>query len=284
MQQDDFRFQDLIDSIRQRKWAVATITTMFVAVAGIAAVVMPKKYRATIIVAPAESKSVGGGALGSLASEFGGLASIAGLSMRGDSRKSEAIATLQSDVLTRGYVQRKNLLPVLFADKWDAAAGKWREQAPGRIPTLWKASQLIDKKVRGVTENPKTGLVTLTITWTDPKLAAEWANDLVTATNDYMRGKAIVQTERNMSFLKEQAAATDIAQVRSAIYSMLESEIKNAMVSRGTDEYALKVIDPAVPPERHDSPRLSIWVGVALLSGLTVAVLFVLLSSAKPNE
>jgi uncharacterized protein involved in exopolysaccharide biosynthesis len=255
-----------------------------VAAAGIAAVVMPKKYSATIVVAPAESRSVGGGGLSSLASEFGGIASIAGLSMGGDSRKAEAVATLRSEVLARAYVQKKNLLPVLYADKWDAAAGKWREQAPSRVPTLWKASQLIDKTIRSVTENPKTGLVTLTITWTDPKLAAEWANDLVTATNDHLRAKAVVQIERNIDFLKQQAAATDIAEVRSAIYSILESEIKNAMLARGTDEYALKVIDPAVPPERHTSPRLSIWVGVALLSGLTVAVLFVLLSTARPDE
>jgi uncharacterized protein involved in exopolysaccharide biosynthesis len=283
MQKDEFRFQDLIDSIRQRKWAVVTITTAFVAAAGVAAVVMPKKYEATIVVAPAESRSIGGG-LDSLASQFGGIASIAGLSMGGDSRKSEAIATLQSEVLARAYVEKKNLLPVLFADKWDASAGKWRDQAPDRIPTLWKASQLIDKTIRSVTENPKTGLATVTITWTDPKLAAEWANDLVTATNDHMRGKAVVQIDRNIEFLKQQAAATDIAEVRSAIYSILESEIKNAMLARGTDEYALKVIDPAVPPERHSSPRLSIWVIVALLGGLTVAVLFVLLSGPKPNE
>lgn len=284
-QQDDFRFMDLADSVRRRKWTVLAITAVFVAAAAVAALVMPKQYRATIMVAPANTRSVGGGgALDSLASQFGGIASIAGLSMRGDSRKSEAIATLQSEILTRNYVKERNLLPVLFASKWDAAAGKWQDPTPGKVPTLWKANEFITKKVRSVSENAKTGLVTLTITWTDPELAAQWANDLVKATNDYMRGKAIVETERNIAYLKEQAAATDIAQVRSAIYTILESEIKNAMLARGTDEYALKVIDPAVPPERHASPKLLVWVGVAFVSGLMVAIVFVLLGAARTDR
>jgi len=287
MQQDDFRFSDLVDAIRLKKWVVLGITAVFVAAAAVAALVIPKEYRASIVVVPANNRSVGaGGALDSLASQFGGIASIAGLSMRGDSRKSEAIATLQSEVLTRNYVQEQNLLPVLFASKWDAAAGNWRDPRQSKVPTLWRANQLITRKVRSVADNPKTGLVTMTIAWRDPVLAAQWANDLVKTTNDYMRSKAIAETERNIAYLKEQAAQTDIAQVRSAIYTILESEIKNAMLARGTDEYALKVIDPAVPPELHASPRLVVWMGVALLSGLMVAIVLVLLllSTARTDK
>lgn len=42
-----------------------------------------------------------------------------------------------------------------------------------------------------------------------------WQDDLVRITNDYLRDKAIEESERHISYLNEQAANTDIAQVRS---------------------------------------------------------------------
>ncbi len=56
-------------------------------------------------------------ALSSLATQFGGLASLAGVSVSGDSRRSESVAVLQSEALTEQYIQANNLLPVLFREK-----------------------------------------------------------------------------------------------------------------------------------------------------------------------
>lgn len=264
------------------RWVIVGITALATVGAAVAATVLPKKYSASIIVSPAlEQSSEGlGGGLGSLASQFGGVASLAGFSLRGNSDKAETVAVLQSAVLTEQYIQRRNLLPVLFADEWDAAAGKWQSSSPQDIPTLWKGNEFFKNEVRRVVENSKTGLVTLTITWTDPQLAAEWANDLVRATNDYLRSKAIEKSERHIQYLNEQAKATDVAQVRQAIYTVLESEIKNVMLAKGTDEYALKVIDPARAPEIRSSPRRTVWTLAGFFAGLTTSLLIVLVLRA----
>jgi len=49
--------------------------------------------------------------------------------------------------------------------------------------------------------DPKTGLVTLSITWNDPNIAAKWANGLVRMANDYLRDQAIEESERNIAYL-----------------------------------------------------------------------------------
>jgi uncharacterized protein involved in exopolysaccharide biosynthesis len=135
------------------------------------------------------------------------------------------------------------------------------------MPTLWKGNDYFAKNVRRVTEDTKTGLVTLTITWTQPRLAAEWANNLVEMTNNFLRDKAIQESERNIAYLTDQAGKTNVVPVRDSIYTLMESEIKKEMVARGSQEYALKVIDPAVIPERHSSPRLSVWTITGFLVG-----------------
>src|SRR5258708_9779198 len=253
---------------RGRVWVIG-ISAFCALVGGTSAWLLPKKYVATVLMSPVTSPSSGGlGALGSAVSQLGGVASLAGLSVSsGSSAKVEAIATLKSENLTRRYIQDNNLLPLLFPEKWDARQLKWKTNQPDRMPTLWKGNQYFGKNVRRITEDTKTGLVTLTITWTQPRLAPEWANSLVEMTNNFLRDKAIQESERNIAYLADQADKTKIVPVRDSIYALMESAIKKEMVSRGSQEYALKVIDPAVIPERHSSPRLSVWTITGFLVG-----------------
>jgi uncharacterized protein involved in exopolysaccharide biosynthesis len=145
---------------------------------------------------------------------------------------------------------------------------------------LWKANRLFDKSVRRVTMSGKTGLVSLTITWTDPALASKWANDLVHLTNDYLRNKAIEETQRNISYLNAEAAKTNVIEARQAIFSVLRNEIDRAMLARGSQEYAFKVLDPAVQPELASSPVKKLWTLAGFGGGLFLAMLFSYLRTA----
>ncbi|MGH8208495.1 MAG: GNVR domain-containing protein, partial [Steroidobacteraceae bacterium] len=55
-------------------------------------------------------------------------------------------------------------------------------------------------------------------------------------------------------------------------FSVLQNEISKEMLARGSDEYALKVVDPAVAPEEPYSPRPLMWVLIGLFGGLLVSV------------
>jgi uncharacterized protein involved in exopolysaccharide biosynthesis len=213
-----------------------------------------KEYDASIIVSPIEQDSGSNkGALGALANQFSDLASLAGVTPPGASARSEPIAVLQSQLLTRNYIQAENLLPLLYADKWDEASKRWRPTDPKKIPTSWTANQYFMKKIRRVTDDKVTGLVTMKIRWKDPLQAAKWANDLVKATNVYLRDKSIRESERNIAYLTDAGAKTTVIEVKKAIYSLLEQEINKEMLAQGREEFALRVVDPAFPPERPSS-------------------------------
>jgi uncharacterized protein involved in exopolysaccharide biosynthesis len=128
-----------------------------------------------------------------------------------------------------------------------------------------------------------TGLVTMSIKWTDPVAAATWANDLVKLTNDYLRKKAIDEAERSIAYLSEQASRTDVVGVKQAIFSILESEINKETLARGREEFALRVVDPAVPPEMATSPVASLWAIAGLIGALmasTLVIYFILARKA----
>jgi uncharacterized protein involved in exopolysaccharide biosynthesis len=262
----ELSLREVVGVIGRWKWYIVLIAIGAVTVAGIAAYVLPKKFEAVVLLSPVSNTATNGllAGLNTMASQFGGLAGLSGIAAPTDTAKAESVAVLESDALTEQYIQQNNLLPILYADEWDLNRKAWKTADHNMVPTLWKANQFFKKKIRKVTTENKSGLVSLHITWRDPNLAAEWANGLVKMANDYRRDKAIQEAERNISYLTTEAAKTDVVGVRQAVYSILQTEISKSMLARGNDEYALKVIDPAISPEKPSSPLPLYWMAGAL--------------------
>jgi uncharacterized protein involved in exopolysaccharide biosynthesis len=280
---DPVSLKQQLRSLWRDRRVIGAVTLASTVLAGGISLLLPVQYSATAVLSPVSQRadsSRGMGGLGALATEMGGgLAALAGFASAGDAAKNEAVEVLQSEALTEKYIIDNQLLPVLYPRKWDAHARAWRV-AGREVPTLWRANRYFDKSVRKVSTSPKTGLVSLTITWTDPKLAAKWANDLVRLTNDYLRGKALAETERHINYLNIEAAKTQMVEVRQAVFSVMRNEIDRAMLARGSEEYAFKVLDPAVAPEEATSPVKKLWVLAGLAAGLFLGMSLSFLRSA----
>lgn len=274
LSREQISLKEVLQLLWARKWRAMAFTAALMAMALVFALLSPKKYEAsTLIAAVTETPGGSMGRLGSGLSGLSGLASLAGVSIGDNGRSAETIAVLQSRELTEQFIAENHLLPVLFPKSWDARLGRWKPMDPAKIPNLWKADRYFKHQVRSVTQNPKTGLVTLTITWTDPRLAAEWANGLVKLTNDYLRAQAIAVSDRNIAYLEGEAAKTEEVGIRQSIYIVLQDEIGKATLARGTEQYALRVLDPAAAPAEPSSPRPLMWCLLAFLTGLVLCLL-----------
>jgi uncharacterized protein involved in exopolysaccharide biosynthesis len=278
---EEINIRELFSVLWKGRWLVIASALLCAAIAVGVSFLIRKQYTATVVVSPVTNTQGGAlGGLSSLASQFGGLASLAGFSLGGDSSKQEYIAVLQSEEVTQRFIRDNNLMPVLFEDLWDPVRKQWTTNDPKKRPTLWKASQYFKRSVRSVDTDKKSGLHVLTIQWTDPALAAQWANGLVALTNSYLRDRKVRESERNIAFLKQEALQTDMVQVQTAIYNVLESEIKTVMMARGSEEFALRTIDRAVAPERPSSPKKIMWLIAGLLFGGVTSVAYLLVRHA----
>jgi uncharacterized protein involved in exopolysaccharide biosynthesis len=272
----EITLRDLYRILKVRGLFIATVSLLCALGAGIAAFVSPKWYEASIVLSPVATSA--SSALGSSGSALGGLAALAGLSVTGDSRKSESVAMLQSEALTERYIEKNGLLQVIYRKQWDGAKQAWVD--PNDHPTLWKANRYFKKSLRTVSTDLKTGIITLTIKWKDPALAADWANGLVNMTNEYMRNKAIDESEKNIAYLTAEASKTNMVEARQAIYTILQGEINKAMLARGSSEYSFKIIDPARIAEKQSSPIKSLWIIIGLFSGAFLAIAVTLIHSS----
>jgi uncharacterized protein involved in exopolysaccharide biosynthesis len=253
-----------------RDWKLVAATTLACAALAFGlSNLIRESFRAQAVVAPSQTPSRGG-----MQSQLGSLAQLAGVDIKSDGgRKEESYATLSSGGLTREFITRENLLPVLFADRWDAKTGAWRSDK--KAPTMEDGIRRFNDDVRAVNVDHKTDLVTVTVDWYDPALAARWANGLVDLTNELLRAQAMGKAERSIRFLNDELAKTQIVELRQAIIALVETQINEAMMSNVQREYAFHVIDPARIPDRKFAPKRSVYTAIGGIAGFALALALV---------
>ena len=273
------RFTLFVDALRRFWWLLFGIVAVCVVGAVGLTYFLSSYWRVEITVMPVtSSNSVNIGS--ALSSGLAGLSGLGGLLGRPAGVQDEAVAILRSRELFDTYAKQKNLLPVLYADKWDAAAGHW-DVPPAKAPTLRQAFNLFDRKIRDIDLDRRTGILTLSITWKDRQEAARWASDLITLTNSQLRQRALEESQRNMNYLSEQMAkaAKEGAQntLTAALANSYDRELQNYMSAKGQQDFAFRTIDaPTIPDDRERVfPSRVLFAALGLLGGLFLGLLAV---------
>jgi len=260
-------------SIAFGSWKLIAIVGMLCGIAaGAGSYLIKPSYRAATVIFPVKQ----GGGASALRSQLGGIAALAGIDVGSAGRdKEQALATLKSTGFVRDFIIAENLLPVMYPERWDPVAKAWR--AGEKPPSLELAVQRFITGIRTITEEQRTGIITMSIEWYSPQTAADWANKMVAAVNERMREDAKHNADRSIEFLNQELAKTSVVELSYAIYRLVEEQVNNAMLANVQHEYAFRVIDPAVAPEQRSSPRRTMMalVGGVLGGFLGVIVVFV---------
>ena len=93
-----------------------------------------------------------------------------------------------------------------------------------------------------------------------------------------MRASAAADAAKNIEYLEDELKKTNVMEVRQAVYSVMESQMHEIMLANVQEEYAFKVIDPAVVPDPDDyvrPKRLSIIILGLLIGFLAVAIPYI---------
>jgi len=260
----------------EAKWRLLAFGILFGAVMVATSFLFKPAFSAEILLlnSPAERRS--GGVISSTGSSTAGLSALIGGSFNSDSNTQEALAVLRSRALIDDFVAEKDLLPVLFKDRWDAKSKQWKSESSWLYstfsgkPTSGEAYDLFNKEIRQVEEDRKSGLVTLTIEWSNPLQAAEWATELVNRANTKLRSTAIERSEKSLDFLNEEIRKTNEVEVREAIYKLIDSQLKREMFAKVNEDYAFEVIDPATVPEKKIRPKRSLFALLGFIFGTTI--------------
>jgi uncharacterized protein involved in exopolysaccharide biosynthesis len=281
---DSRRMQAIYLRLKKYRWAIFVAVVLTTAAFATAAYTITPVYRASAELMPATAErgslnSVLNSALGQL----GGLASLAGAGVgAGDMGTQEALAVLHSRQFTEQFISDLNLMPVLFADRWDGTTKSWKGE-PKHQPTPAKAYKVFDRSIRTIVEDKKTGLITMQIDWKDRVQAADWNNELVDRLNEEMRHRAEEKAQASIGFLENELRTVTDVDTRDAINRLIEAQVKQRMLADVTREYAFRVVDRALPPDADDRlkpKRLTMLLSGPLLGFILSAVAVLLFGSS----
>jgi uncharacterized protein involved in exopolysaccharide biosynthesis len=259
---------DLLQIAWGGRWLILAFIVGFGLLSVAYAMLATEWFQAEVVLTPTGSKDRQGlaSALGNLSGGLGALAGIAGISL-GASSTAEPIGVLKSHEFARQFIEDQGLLHVLLADRWDAAAGRWKQSDPKKQPDIRDAVRYFEKRILTVREDKKTGLVTVDVEWKNAVAAAAWANMLVDRLNETMRSRSLEEAQANVEYLRTQVAQTNEVAVQQAVSKLLESELQKVMVARGAKQFAFRVVDPAEVPKWRSSPKRTVTLALGLLAG-----------------
>jgi len=268
---DEIDFFEIIAILFERKKLILVVAVCTTVLAVVYAFQITPIYRAETLLAPVSHD--GSNKVGAMASQFGGLASIAGINLGGGGGGAEeVIATLKSRGLTNEFIKAENLLPVLFDKGYLQSEKRWKNAY--KAPTTWVAYELFDR-IRKIKIDKKTRLVTLSIDWKDPHLAAIWVNKLVVMVNEKTRAVAINASFKSIEYLQQELEKTSVIEIKQSIYSLIEAQTKTKMMANTQEEYAFRVLDLAVTPEDRVRPKRKLIVIFGFMLGLFLGVVAV---------
>jgi len=276
---------DLLELLRQLlrfKFSILILTLLCGIGALAVALTTPNTYQAYVLISSSQKSS--GGGLSALASQYGGVAALAGINLgSGNNEMDSAISLLQSRKFIISMIEEENLKPVLFPKSWNSEENAWLIHTPSTfsriknsfatevkpidpIPSDLAAFKVFDSLL-SVSTDKLSGLVTVRMESEDPQWAAETANKIIIRLNEYLRNQAILQSDKNIRYLEQEIANTPLVEFKSALYDLVETESRNKMFSNVNQEYAFKVIDPALIPEQAVKPKRALILIMGVMLG-----------------
>lgn len=297
----DVDLRELFSALWNGKWTILIFTVAF-SIGGVGyAVSQPNVYKATAVIVSTSDSGRSG--MAAMASQFGGLASLAGINIEGSGtdHTAMALAVLQSRLFINSFIHKHDLLvPLMASEKWhkstgelelnsqlyDSTTGQWvikGTDGNSIAPSSWQAYKKF-KNVLFISKAQDTGLIELSITHHSPLLAQKWAELLIDDLNSWMKEKSLSETKRNIGYLEQQLEKTNISDMRTIFFQLIEEQTKKLMLAEVEVEFAFKIVDPPVVPEEKFGPkRIKMCILVTLLGGF-IGFLVVLLNLLIKNR
>jgi uncharacterized protein involved in exopolysaccharide biosynthesis len=258
--EDQLDLSVVAQAIWRGKWIISGVAMLFGVVAVAYALTATQWYRAEVSLIPSEQRSTTQlpAGLSSLGGLVGGLTGIS----IGGGGSAEPLAVLSSRGFLTRFIEDHGLL-----DEIATVAG----MDPAEGVDMRDAVDFFLGNALEYTEDRQTRIIVVSVEWTDPDTAAEWANLLVQRVNEQMRQRALAQADSSVGYLKVELERANLLTMQQSVGRLLESELQKAMLARVNTEFAFRIIDPAQPPNYRSRPRRTQIVAFAFVAGAFLA-------------
>ncbi len=296
---DEINLLDYWRVIWKRRRMIGGVVVITVFATVVISLFMEDIYQAKLVIMPVTSKDSGasGAGLTALVQQFGGLP---GISMPGSASASEIVSLLKSNILREKVIQQYNLMPILYYKRWNAEQLSWKkdsvnfnpayyfslfrktiapilslphntEKKDPDIPDTWDALRLLNEIVK-INQDVKQNTIAISVDFHDPDMAARIAEYFLVTLTNYMSSEAKRVAATNQKYLEDQLGRMTDPFIKQKTYNMIVQQIEAGMMAEVKENFAFKVIDPPLAPDKKIKPKRIQMVILSLFAGLFVGI------------
>lgn len=293
IKRQEISLSELFGAVYQGKLTIIMGTVFFAILTVAIALYLPNQFKSkSTLIVNAESTSK----LASLAGNLGGLAGMAGINL-GSGQDSANPLIAKELVTSQAFIlkfieKHKLLVPIMAAKEWDAATDtlvldeskydvKRKLWLFGDNPTTETRPKREDivkefKDIIRLTEDTKTGVITMSAEFYSPILAQQWLTWFIEEINESIRQYDIEQSTKSIEYLKGLISETNNSHFIQTFATLIEEQSKKLMLSKVREDYVFKSIDPPSLPEKKSKPLRAIICVIGTFLGGLIMSMFVL--------
>jgi LPS O-antigen subunit length determinant protein (WzzB/FepE family) len=281
----------------KRKITIIMLTSIFAVSSVFYALSIPNYYNSTALFNVIQDEQSG---FDSLASQYGGLASMAGIDIPQTSTKDKAalvMQTIQSREFMKHLITFDGVLEGIIATKdfdksskkiiydeesFDPSSGKWIREVKypyNQTPSYLEAHEKFIKNMLEVKQDRKSGFITLSVEHISPIFAFNLLEIIIDEVNKIIKDHDLKESTMAIDYLNEQASIISSTNLQNSINNLYESQLRKKMLANIREEYIINVIDAPFVPEKKTGPTRSIICILITLIGGILSVLYILIDS-----
>ena len=290
---NEINLLELFQIMLKGKWIIISITTFISVAAVIYSLLMPNIYESKALLAPVDSSNSISGAL----RNYSGLAGLAGINLPSatdESNATKAVKKLHSLSFFEVNILPNIFLPDLMAVKsWDHKTNSVRydedvyiknsntwvrkySYPKKQVPSAQEGVIEFKKNHLSISEDTKTGFITLSIKHKSPFIAKQWAELIVSEVNSFYRQKDKFESEKAVNFLNEQIVTANLSEVKEVVAKLLQDETQKLTLIEANQYYVFDYIDPPAVMEKKSEPKRFLICIIGAVFGSLLSIILVL--------
>ena len=291
---DEINLIELFYVLLAGRWVIINVTAFASIFIVIYSLLLPNIYESKALLVPVNPSNSIIGALGAYSS-FAGLAGI-NLPSDGDQGNSQkAIEKIRSLSFFENNILSNIYLPDLMAVKswnpetntlvhdekiYDMKSNAWvRDYSypQQQIPSAQESYDIFKENHLSLSEDSKSGFITLSIKHQSPFIAKEWTDLIVYEVNNFYRIKDKLESEKAVNYLNGQILLTNLSEIKEALADLLQEQTKKLTLIEANEFYVFDYIDPPTVMEEKSEPKRALICILGAMLGGMLSVLFVLI-------
>jgi len=296
---DEINLIELFNILWSNKILIITVTFCISIASIYYSLILPNVYKSEALLKISDFNESGGQSLGQL----GGLASIAGITIPSsqNDKSQEAIKRIQSFAFysnhispefpphyimaSAGWDNEKNRI-IYNENDYNSISKKWvRPNKPNRktTPSSQESFKFYQEMIN-LSQDEGTSFIKVSAKHHSPYMAQELVELVIKKINKTMRDNDKNTSEKSLDFLNNQLNKNNTEELKQAIISLQENQMKNLMFIEANQDYVFQVIDPAIAPEIKLEPKRSTIVILATIFGLIASSILALIFNYIKNK